>query len=350
MAVGNAEIAAVFGEIADILLLENGNPFRIRAYQNAAQALAHWPDDIGTWLRAGHEATEIPGIGADLAAKIREVLDTGSASALEEMRRRVPRGLTALLGIPGLGPKKVRALHQELEISSPEQLLRAAQAGQIRSIPGFGAGSERRILEAVSAFVGQAARIPRAAAAPQAEALRSHLHQAPGVLDLEIAGSYRRGRDSVGDLDLVASSARARGVMRHFLAFDRIERILAQGPTRSSVVLKGGLQVDLRVVPQKSYGAALLYFTGSRKHVIALRRIAQKLGLKLNEYGLYRGARKIAGETEVSVYAALGLREIPPAQREDQGEIEAARVDAAVAAKKPARSTAPVPSTRAHRR
>lgn len=325
MSVHNADIAAVFEEIADLLELEQANRFRVRAYRNAARTLATWPEQMADWAAQGRDFDDLPGVGADLAGKIGEILERGTCTQLERLRTHFPRGITALLRIPGIGPRRAQVLHHELGVHSPQQLLDAARAGRIRSIPGFGAASERRIADAAAGHIERARRWPLARAAPHVEALLEHLRGASGVSEAVAAGSYRRRRDTVGDIDILVAAASGDAVARRFARFEQVDQVLAQGATRASVVLKGGLQADLRVVRPSCFGAALVYFTGSKPHNIALRRIARQRGLKINEYGVYRGRESIAGKTEKSVYAAIGLPCIPPELREDQGEIEAAR-------------------------
>ncbi|MFZ5509229.1 MAG: DNA polymerase/3'-5' exonuclease PolX [Pseudomonadota bacterium] len=324
MPLHNADIAAVFDEIADLLEIEAANPFRIRAYRNAARIVGELGRDVPAMVAKGEDLTTLPGIGADLAAKIKEIVDTGKCAQLERLRKEVPPAVSELLRLPGLGPKRVRALWHDLDIQTLEQLHRAARDGRIRDLPGFGEKTEQKILQAAEAHLSKVQRYKLALAAQYAEALAAHLRRLPGVDKVEVAGSYRRMRETVGDLDLIVSGT-GDGVMEAFTGYDEVREVLSAGPTRASVVLRNGMQVDLRLVPPKSYGAALCYFTGSKAHNIALRRIAQDKGLKLNEYGVFRGDRAIAGETEESVYRSLGLPFIPPELREDRGEIEAAR-------------------------
>ncbi len=324
MPLHNADIAAVFDEIADLLEIEAANPFRIRAYRNAARIVGELGRDVPAMVAKGEDLTTLPGIGADLAAKIKEIVDTGKCAQLERLRKEVPPAVSELLRLPGLGPKRVRALWHDLDIQTLEQLHRAARDGRIRDLPGFGEKTEQKILQAAEAHLSKVQRYKLALAAQYAEALAAHLRRLPGVDKVEVAGSYRRMRETVGDLDLIVSGT-GDGVMEAFTGYDEVREVLSAGPTRASVVLRNGMQVDLRLVPPKSYGAALCYFTGSKAHNIALRRIAQDEGLKLNEYGVFRGDRAIAGETEESVYRSLGLPFIPPELREDRGEIEAAR-------------------------
>jgi len=325
MPVHNADIAAVFEEIADRLEIQGANPFRIRAYRNAARTLGELPREARALLEQGEDLTRLPGIGDDLAAKVREIVDTGRCGLLERLRRELPPAVTELLQIPGLGPKRVKALYHDLEVQTVEQLYRAARDGRIRALPGFGEKTELNILQAVETHVGQARRFKLAVAAQYAESLTAFLQAAPGVDRVTVAGSFRRMRETVGDLDILVTAAADSPVMQHFTAYDEVADVLSAGSTRASVVLKSGLQVDLRVVAQQAYGAALHYFTGSKAHNIAIRRLAQKLGLKINEYGVFRGSERIAGEDEASVYKSVGLSWIPPELREDRGEIEAAR-------------------------
>lgn len=325
MPVHNADIAAVFEEIADRLEIQGANPFRIRAYRNAARTLGELPQEARTLLEKGEDLTRLPGIGDDLAAKVREIVDTGRCSLLDRLRRELPPAVTELLQIPGLGPKRVKALYHDLEVQTVEQLYRAARDGRIRALPGFGEKTELNILQAVEAHVSQARRFKLAVAAQYAGTLTAFLQAVPGVDQVTVAGSFRRMRETVGDLDILVTAAADSPVMSHFTAYDEVADVLSAGSTRASVVLKSGLQVDLRVVAQQAYGAALHYFTGSKAHNIAIRRLAQKLGLKINEYGVFRGSERIAGDDEISVYRSVDLPYIPPELREDRGEIEAAR-------------------------
>ncbi|MFZ3040276.1 MAG: DNA polymerase/3'-5' exonuclease PolX [Thiobacillus sp.] len=325
MPVHNADIAALFEEIADRLEIQGANPFRIRAYRNAARTLGELPQSARALLERGEDLTRLPGIGDDLAEKIREIVTTGRCSLLERLRRDLPPAVTELLRIPGLGPKRVKTLYHDLEVQTAEQLVRAARDGRIRALPGFGEKTELNILQAVEAHASQTRRFKLAVAAQYGDALVAFLQAVPGVGQVTLAGSFRRMRETVGDLDILVTASAGSPVMQRFTAYDEVAEVLSAGSTRASVVLKSGLQVDLRVVAQASYGAALCYFTGSKAHNIAIRRIAQKLGLKVNEYGVFRGSERIAGEDEASVYKSVGLPWIPPELREDRGEIEAAR-------------------------
>lgn len=325
MPIHNADIAKIFDEIADLLEIEGANAFRVRAYRNAARVLQESGRDVKAMLQRGEDLTELPGIGHDLAGKIREIVESGRCSALDKLHQRLPPAITELLKIPGLGPKRVKALHHELDIQTVEQLQRAVRDHRVRELPGFGEKTETHIGEALNVHRGGTARFKLAHAAQYAEPLSEYLRSIPGVRQVVTAGSYRRARETVGDLDLLVTATPDSPVMERFVAYDEVGEVLSHGVTRSSVVLRCALQVDVRVVDPECYGAALHYFTGSKAHNIAVRRLAQEQGLKVNEYGVFRGRRRIAGETEASVFAAVGLPFIPPELREDRGEIEAAR-------------------------
>ncbi len=325
MPVHNADIATVFEEIADLLEIQGENPFRIRAYRNAARTVNELGRDLATLLAGGGELPKLPGIGPDLAGKIKEIAASGTCALLERLHRELPPAITELLKVPGLGPKRVRLLHDSLEVDTVEELRRAGGAGRIRELPGFGEKMEARILEALAARPAAPQRFKLAVAAQYAAALEAWLARVPGVRKVTVAGSYRRMRETVGDLDILVAAAAGSPVMRRFTAYDEVKSVLAQGETRSSVLLKSGLQVDLRLVPPESYGAALHYFTGSKAHNIAIRKLGQARGLKINEYGVFRREERLAGDTEESVFAAVDLPWIPPELREDRGEIEAAR-------------------------
>lgn len=325
MPIQNAEIAAIFGEIADLLDIEQANPFRIRAYRNAARTIGDLGRSVAAMVERGDDLDKLPSIGKDLAARITEIVATGRCGQLERLRRQVPGDIAGLLKLPGLGPKRVRTLHHELGVQTAEQLHAAAVAGRVRGIPGFGPKTEQAIAEATAAHLRPAQRVPVAVAAQAALPLLAALEAVPGVQRAVIAGSLRRRKETIGDLDLLVAARGDSAVIDRFAHLDDVRQVLASGTTRASVVLRSGLQVDLRSVAQESFGAAWMYFTGSKAHNIALRRLAQERGLKLNEYGLFEGPRRRAGGSEEEVYRALGLRFIEPELREDRGEVEAAR-------------------------
>ncbi|MGH7934081.1 MAG: DNA polymerase/3'-5' exonuclease PolX [Candidatus Binataceae bacterium] len=322
----NEEIAKVLDDIADMLEIGGENFFRVRAYRNAAHTVRDYPGQVGALDRA--QLDQMPAIGTDLADKIATLVETGDLPMRAVLAQRFPLGLLELRNIGGLGPKRIRQLADELCIRDRADLKRAAKSGALRTIRGFGPKMEQRILESLAQTEPEnARRVQWVEAAPLAARILAHLRRYVGVERAEIAGSFRRKRDTVGDLDIVAVSGDAEGAMRHFAAFPEIAQSLGAGETRASVVLAGGLQVDLRVVPRESWGAALLYFTGSKPHCVRLRRMAQLSGRLLNEYGLYRDGERLAGAEEDEIYRALGLRWIVPELREERGEIDAAAAD-----------------------
>jgi len=312
----NARIAAVFQEIADLLEVRGENPFRIRAYRNAARLAEQQGPDFASRAARGEALTKMFGIGTDLDAKIHEIARTGTCALLKELRSEVPRGTASLLHIPGLGPKRVHALGEHLGVHTPTDLVGALKSGRLRELRGFGPKTEQRLREALGTHRGKKERVPLAVAEREAGPLLAYLKSNPAVRDVVVAGSLRRRRASVGDIDLLVISGSGTAVTRQFVAYPGFREVLAQGAKRASAVLASGLQADLRVVPPESYGAALLYLTGSKAYNIELRRRAIARGLKLNEYGLFRGESRIAGATEESIYAALDLPWLAPAQRE----------------------------------
>ncbi len=328
MPVHNAEIASVFREIADLLDLEQANPFRIRAYRNAARTVEELTTDLADLIAAGKELPRLPGIGADLAGKIREIATTGRCATLDQLRKSEPPGLVEFLTLPGLGPKRAKAIYDELGVHTLNQLHRAAKDRRLRQVAGLGEATERRIMAAIEARAGRPVRHKLSVAAQIADSLVAWLRGAPGVRTVEVAGSYRRSKETVGDLDILVGADKANEAMDRFTRYDEVAEVLARGPTRATVMLRSGMQVDLRLVQDEIFGAALVYFTGSKAHNIAIRRRAQERGLKISEYGVFRGERRVAGKTEEQVYRAIGLPWIAPELREDQGEIAAAEAGA----------------------
>jgi DNA polymerase (family 10) len=325
MPVRNAEIAELFNRLADLLEIEGANPFRIRAYRNAARTIAGLAQNVAGLVKSGKDLSELPGIGEAIAGKIQTIVGTGRLPQLEEVEARTPAALSDLMKIEGLGPKRVKTLYRQLHIRTPEDLERAARSGKIHGIEGFGKKTEALILERVRHFQGETQRMRLPDAENIAQPLVAYLKRTPGVRQITVAGSFRRHRETVGDLDILVTASRDSPVMERFVGYDEVTGVVSRGTTRSTVILRSGLQVDLRVVPQVSYGAALCYFTGSRAHNIALRRIGVSKGYKLNEYGVFRGAKRIGGKTEQEVYNRLGLAWIEPELRENRGEIELAR-------------------------
>ena len=312
----NARISAVFEEIADLLEVQGENPFRIRAYRNAARIVGQQRPDFAARAARGEALAKLIGIGADLDAKIHEIARGGTCALLQELRAAVPRGTSSLLHIPGLGPKRVHDLGEQLGVHSPTDLVGALKSGRLGELRGFGPKTEQRLLNVLGTHRGKKPRVPLAIAQRQAEPLLAYLKTGPAVREAIVAGSVRRQRETVGDIDVLVASDRGTAVTRHFVAYPGFREVLAQGAKRASAILASGLQVDLRVVPAESFGAALLYFTGSKAYNIDLRKRAIARGMKLNEYGLFKAQRRIAGCTEASIYAALELPWVAPEMRE----------------------------------
>jgi len=325
MTIHNTEIAKIFQRYATLLEINGANRFRVLAYRNAARTVEDQPQDIAIMIRDGKDLSELPGIGKDLAGKIKEIVETGGLRDFEKLKRRVPENLADVTALPGLGPKRVRVLHERLRIDNLEDLKRAAKAGKLRNLPGFGAKTEEKVRKEIERRRAMGTRTKLMVAEQIAIPLLDYLKAAKGVKQAIIAGSYRRRKDTVGDLDILVTAKRGSDVIKRFAAYDEVDEVVSQGTTRSTVILRSGLQVDLRVVPDASYGAALHYFTGSKDHNIAIRTLAVKKGLKVNEYGVFKGKERIAGRTEKEVYALFGLPYIAPELRENHGEIEAAR-------------------------
>ena len=319
----NSDVAAAFDELGDLLEFQGANPFRVRAYRNAARTLKDLGEPLATIAAdPARKLTDIAGIGDDLAEKIGVLLATGSLPQLEELRAQTPASVLALMRIPGLGPKKAAVLFKELKIQTLDQLRAACEAHQVQELKGFGKKTEETILAGLPLAAQAEVRMYWAEADEVAQEIMRQLRTCKSVEQLEIAGSYRRGRETVGDLDVLAVSSRPDEVMDAFAALEGREATLARGDTRMAIRMARGLQVDLRVVPAESFGAALQYFTGSKAHNVILRGMAKDRGLKINEYGVYRGEKRIAGETEEQVYATLDLPWFPPELREARQEFQ----------------------------
>jgi DNA polymerase (family 10) len=324
MPIHNRDVAEMFDRMADLLEIQGANPFRVRAYRNAARTVGDLPRSVADMIADEEDLCELPGIGKDLAGKIEEIVRTGAFSALEELSREVPAGLADLTALPGLGPKRVKVLHDELGVSDLEDLQRIALKQRIRDLPGFGEKTEERILRALRRRAQTEQRHRLADVEEVAQSFVAYLKAVAGVKQVVVAGSYRRRKETVGDLDILVTCGKDAPVMERFVEYDEVEEVVAQGTTRSTVLLRSGLQVDVRVVAEASYGAALHYFTGSKAHNIAVRQMGVKKKLKINEYGVFKGTKRVAGRTEEEVFAKVGLPYIEPELREDQGEIEAA--------------------------
>jgi DNA polymerase (family 10) len=319
----NAEIATAFDQVADLLEFQDANPFRVRAYRNAARTIRDFSEPLSRVVAdPGRKLTEISGIGKDLADKIATLIQTGSLPMLDELLAEIPETVLAVMRVPGLGPKRASALYRELGVKSLEELAEACHRQQVRGLKGFGVKTEESILRGLDIAMEAGKRTLWARADQVVEALRDHLAPCGAVEQIEFAGSYRRGKETVGDLDLLVVADRETEVMDCFGAYPGVVQVLVRGPTKMSVRLADGLQADLRVVPAESFGAALQYFTGSKEHNVALRGMARTRGLKINEYGVFRGEEQIAGRTEEDVYAALDLPWFPPELREARREFE----------------------------
>lgn len=307
----NAEVARILRDLSDMLEIQGANLFRVRAYRNVAQMAATCAVPIARIAARGEAAlTELPFVGSDMAGKLAEIARTGSLTQYQEEARKVPPGVLQLLRIPGLGPKRVRLLQEKLAIASVEDLDAALKAGKVRKVPGFSAKTEARLLQDVASLEHTTRRFLRATVAVYADAMLAYLRAQGGVRRAEVAGSFRRRKDTVGDLDFVVDCDDAGPVIDRFTRYDGVAQVLEKGDTRASVRLHSGLPVDLEVIEAGSFGAGLHYFTGSQAHVSAMQRLARE---------------RLAGRTEEEVYAAVGLPFIVPELREDRGELDAAR-------------------------
>jgi DNA polymerase (family 10) len=321
----NSDIARIFRQIA-VLLDMQAVPFKPRAYEKAADSIAALAEPVEDLYAAGglRALEKIPGIGKSVAGKVEEFLRTGGVGLHRELHAAMPVDLDDLLAIDGLGPRGIKALYEHLGVRTIADLERAALERKIREMPGFGEKSEQKILRGIGFVRARTGRLPIGVVLPLAREIEARLRKMAGVREAVIAGSLRRRKETIGDLDFLVVAAKPEAVMERFTTFPEVTEVHARGGTKGSVRLSIGIDADLRIVPPESFGAALQYFTGSKDHGVACRRIAIERGLKLNEYGVFRGDERIAGESEQEVYRAIGLPEIPPELREDRGEIAAA--------------------------
>lgn len=324
MPVHNSEIATIFDHIADLLEIEDANRFRVRAYRNAANTVRDQSRAVANMVEEGEDLSDLPDIGDDLAEKIAEIVRTGHLAMLDDLSEDIPDAIVEATRIPGIGPKRARTLFRELDLTSVDDLQKAGEDGRIAELEGFGEKTQEKILSELEKGDLTEHRFRRDVAEDFAEPLLAWVRDIDGVKKAEIAGSYRRRKETVGDLDILAAGEDGAAIIDRFTKYDEIDEIASQGKTRSTVTLRVGLNVDLRVVQEKSWGAALHYFTGSKPHNIAGRRRAQERDLKLNEYGVFDGKTRVAGETEEDVYDKIGLPWIDPVLRENRGEIAAA--------------------------
>lgn len=324
----NLDMARIFDEISDIFEVKGENPFKIRAYRRAARTIETLTQDLKVIAERGgvSELKKIPGVGEGIAKKILEIAETGDCKKHIELKQEVPSGVLELLAISRIGPKTIAKLHDELGISSIADLEEAAKLHNLEKLPGLGTKVEENILKGIAQYRSYKGRALLSEALPRAESIVTELKKLDAVDKIIIAGSLRRMRETIGDIDILVVSNSPRAVMDAFTNLDGVDDIVAKGDTKSSIILKG-IDVDLRVVAETSFGAAAHYFTGSKHHNIRIRELGMKQGLKINEYGIFRGDERIGGEDEADVFASVGLAYIPPELREDRGEIEAAKAN-----------------------
>ena len=326
----NQSVAELLREIGEYLAMQEV-PFKPRAYEKAAQVIDGLEEEISeTYKRGGLKALqEIPGVGVSIAEKIEEFIKTGKVKYYEGLKKKAPVDLESLSRVEGLGPKSIKKLYEKLDVRNLQDLEEAAKAGKIAKLEGFGAKSEEKILKSIGFAKSSGERFLLGFLTPQIREIEARLLAAPGAARVTVAGSARRRKETIGDVDILAVSSKPKAIMDHFVSMPGVMSVIAHGETKSSIKVKPGINIDLRVVPAESYGAALNYFTGSKDHNVALRKIAVAKGWKLNEYGLFslKGGheRMIAGKTEEEIYKAFGMDYIEPELRENTGELEAAR-------------------------
>ena len=325
MPVQNSDVSDIFNKVADLLEIEGANPFRVRAYRNAVRAISSLPRSVSDMIESEENLTELPGIGEDLAGKIKEVVQTGSLAQLEALESSTPSELSRLMKVAGLGPKRVKAIYENLGVVDLKSLKEAAEKGKVRELEGFGKKTEQTILEELEDVEDREERIKLMEAEQRASPLVAYLRKTKGIKEITVAGSYRRRKETVGDLDILVTCKKGSNVMDRFAEYEDVKKVVSKGTTRSTIVLRSGLHVDLRVLRQVSYGAALHYFTGSKAHNIAVRKLGVKKKLKINEYGVFKGKKRTAGKTEKQVFEAVNLPYIDPELRENRGEVEAAQ-------------------------
>lgn len=321
----NAKVAAILEEVADLLELKEDTFFQVRAYRRAVKEISSLTEDVKEIYIRGHLDT-VPGVGKAIHDKVVEILRTGELQYLKDLRNEFPAGLLQVMQVPDVGPRTAGRLYKELRITNLQDLRTAAELHQIRKLKGFGDKSEENILKGIRFLESQQGRMLLGYAHPRGKALEEHMRSS-GFELVSLGGSLRRMKETIGDIDILVGSAEAARAMDTFVSYPQASEVLLRGETKTSIRLQDGVQVDLRVVAPSSYGAALQYFTGSKEHNVHVRSLAQEMGLKVNEYGVFRNAdgKKVAGETEEGVYEALGMQWIPPEMREDRGEVDLAR-------------------------
>ena len=314
----NEHIAQLFDEIGNMLEILGENVFRVRAYYRGAEAIRNFGEDLVELHASKDEMIEkIPGIGKDLHAKIIEIIETGECEMHARLLLQIGPGILEILRLRGVGPKKVKLFYDQLGVSDLEQLKAAAESGALAELAGMGEKSQQAIIDAIAQGSVGKERIPHAEALKAADMYIEYMKACPAVLEIQFAGSLRREKETIGDIDLLVAGTEIEKIREHFLAYNKVQHVLGAGDTKSSVILDGNMQVDLRIVEKESFGAALMYFTGSKHFNIKLRTHALKQGLKVNEYGLYRGEEKIAGITEQEMFDGLGLDYVNPNEREE---------------------------------
>lgn len=325
MPLNNKNIAEKLEEIAGLLEIKGENRFRIRSYRDAARVISGMSEDIGTLVDGEGKLQDIPGIGESIAEKIKEIIKTGKLKQLEKLKKKIPESLLEVMALEQMGPERTKVLYEKLGVESIEDLKKAIKEGKVDDISGFGALMSEKISEAIEEYeqMDHVGRFRLKEVEDRIESLKDHLEKE--LDNISIAGSYRRKKETVGDLDILATAKEPQKAVEHFTSYDDVSRVLSKGETKSSLILKSGIRVDLRLIEKKSYGAAMLYFTGSKAHNIELRKIAREKDMKVNEYGLYKGKKQLASKTEEEIYKKLDLRYVEPELRENKGEIEAAR-------------------------
>lgn len=325
MPIRNTDIAENFSHLADLLEIKGENAFRVRAYRNAARTVQGLSRQASELIDEGEDLSRLPGIGKDLAGKIATIVRTGELPSLKELQQEFSPEMSRIMGIAGLGGKRVAAIFKHLGVSSLDELEDAARKGKIRTLEGFGEKTEKAILDGVARVRKGSKRTLLSRAEEMVAPLLEYLRQEKGITALDVAGSYRRRRETVGDLDILAICSSPRKAMNRFVEYEDVANVVSKGDTRSTVILRSGMQIDLRVLSRESYGAALHYFTGSKAHNIAVRGLGRERGLKISEYGVFEGDMRVGGKREDDVFESVGLSYIPPELRENRGEIEAVR-------------------------
>lgn len=320
----NAQAADIFDEIADLLELKDDNPFRVRSYRNAAQSIRNLSKRLADIVADGESLSEIPHVGDAISKKIVEILESGTCRRLDELRKEVPQGILELMHVPGVGPRKAMLLNRKLHIDSLDTLKKACEEHLVRELEGMGQRTEEKILRGIATVESTAGRMLYSQAADHLRSIAEHLDKLQEIDRWEVAGSFRRGRETIGDLDILVHAADREKAADAILRYAAIADVTGRGEERVSVRLSSGLQVDFRFFDPAAFGAAWMYFTGSKAHNIKLRRLAQDREWKLNEYGLFKNSRRLAGKSEADVYRRLDLSWVPPELREDRGEVEAA--------------------------